>query len=205
LDWYRGSEVCTLVLRYYFLLRAVLQTKPFLRRCLTRCRHCRIFFLTHPRNAGRKDLRCPFGCREAHRRKESIGRSTEYYRGEQGRKYKRRQNQRQEEKRRSRSAAKDNPGGESAGDLAKPSPWPEVKDGSVGSLSPTPATGGQARFQAPPGHLIDYVRMVVSWIEARPVSRAEILEMLQRLFRQHTMSHRRQVDHTVAWLHENPP
>jgi hypothetical protein len=47
--------------------------------------------------------------------------------------------------------------------------------------------------------------MVISLIEARPVSRAEILEMLQRLFRQHTMGSRRQVDHTVAWLHENPP
>ena len=66
-DWYRGGAVAALVLEYYVLLRSVLRAKPHLRACLTRCRHCRIFFLTHPRNAGRHDLRCPFGCRQAHR------------------------------------------------------------------------------------------------------------------------------------------
>jgi hypothetical protein len=29
--------------------------------------------------------------------------------------------------------------------------------------------------------------------------------MLQRVFRQRTMSRRRQVDHRVTWLHEHPP
>jgi hypothetical protein len=49
-----------------------------------RCRHCQIPFITHPRNAGRNDLRCPFGCRQAHRKKQSIKRSTEYYRSSAG-------------------------------------------------------------------------------------------------------------------------
>ena len=44
-----------MVLEYYALLRSVLCAKPHLRRCLKRCRHCRIFFFTDPRNAGRKD------------------------------------------------------------------------------------------------------------------------------------------------------
>ena len=74
-----------LVLEYYLFLRSILKTRPHLRPCLTRCRHCRIYFVSDPRNAGRKDLRCPFGCREAHRRKESTRRSVEYYRGEHGR------------------------------------------------------------------------------------------------------------------------
>lgn len=56
-----------------------------MRGCLKRCRHCRIYFLTHPRNAGRNDLRCPFGCREAHRKQRSTLRSVEYYRGTKGR------------------------------------------------------------------------------------------------------------------------
>jgi hypothetical protein len=51
---------------------------------LTRCRHCRILFFTHPRNSGRSDLGCPFGCREAHRKKESKLRSLEYYRSSAG-------------------------------------------------------------------------------------------------------------------------
>jgi hypothetical protein len=76
--------VVALVLAYYVLLRSVLRAQPGLRRCLTRCRHCGIFFVTHPRNAGREDLRCPFGCREAHRRRQSDQRSTAYYRDEAG-------------------------------------------------------------------------------------------------------------------------
>ena len=34
-------------------------------------RALRIRFLTHPRNANRRDLRCPFGCRQHHRREEA--------------------------------------------------------------------------------------------------------------------------------------
>jgi len=65
-------------------LRSALKDHPHLRPCLKRCGHCRILFLTHPRNAGRHDLRCPFGCREAHRKKSSNKRSVEYYQTEQG-------------------------------------------------------------------------------------------------------------------------
>jgi len=60
------------------------QAKPYLRGCLTRCRHCRIFFLTHPCNAGRNDLGCPFGCSKEHRKRHSNKRSVEYYRTEEG-------------------------------------------------------------------------------------------------------------------------
>jgi hypothetical protein len=66
------------------LLRSVLRAKPHLRLGLTRCRHCGILFLTHPRNAGRHDLRCPFGCRQAHRKQASAQRSAAYYRQAQG-------------------------------------------------------------------------------------------------------------------------
>jgi hypothetical protein len=73
--------VAALVADYYWLLRSALRTKPDLRACRTRCRHCRIFFLTHPRNAPhRHKVRCPFGCRDAHRKQESTRRSVAYYR-----------------------------------------------------------------------------------------------------------------------------
>jgi len=78
-DWYHQGQACALVKQYYVVLRSVLRSRPHLRRCLRRCRHCRIFFLTHPRNAGRSDLRCPFGCREAHRKQRSTERSVAYY------------------------------------------------------------------------------------------------------------------------------
>ena len=80
-DWYRQGAVAALVLEYYGLLRSVLRAKPDLHACLTRCRHCHIFFLTHPRNVKQHDkMRCPFGCREAHRKRESVRRSVAYYR-----------------------------------------------------------------------------------------------------------------------------
>ncbi len=72
------------VAQYYWTVRSVVKEKPQLRKCLTRCRHCQILFFTHPRNAGRTDLGCPFGCRQAHRRKSSTYRSTEYYRSDEG-------------------------------------------------------------------------------------------------------------------------
>jgi len=76
--------VALLVGSYYVVLRSVLRDKPWLRRCLARCRHCRIFFLTDRRNAGRRDLGCAFGCRRAHRRQESTRRSVAYYREPEG-------------------------------------------------------------------------------------------------------------------------
>ena len=81
-----------LVQEYHVLLRSALRARPHLRGCLVRCRDCRIFFPTHPRNAGRRDLRCPFGCRRAHQKRSSTQRSVGYYRTKEGRFKKRMQN-----------------------------------------------------------------------------------------------------------------
>jgi hypothetical protein len=91
-DWYRSGTVVELIFAHYALLRSIWRAHPELRRCRTRCRHCGIFFLTHPRNAGRRDLGCPFGCREAHRRRQSNQRSAAYYQEESGKEKKRQQN-----------------------------------------------------------------------------------------------------------------
>jgi hypothetical protein len=91
-DWYRHGEAAARVKQYYVVLRSALRSHCHLRRCLSRCRHCRIFFLTHPRNAGRRDLRCPFGCREVHRKQCSIARSVAYYTTAEGKAKKKMQN-----------------------------------------------------------------------------------------------------------------
>lgn len=65
---------------YYAQVRSLLRERPDLRPCLKRCRHCRILFFTHPRNAGRADLCCGFGCRAAHRRQRDTRRTVAYYR-----------------------------------------------------------------------------------------------------------------------------
>ena len=90
------------MLEYYRLLRNELRKKECYRECRARCRHCGIFFIAHRRNKGRKDLGCPFGCREFHRKKNSNERSVEFYRGPEGKIKKQLQN----EKRR-KSASKE--------------------------------------------------------------------------------------------------
>jgi hypothetical protein len=97
-DWYRAGPVVGLILAYYALLRSICRTQPDLRRCLTRCRHCRIFFFADPRNAKRRDLGCPFGCQQAHRRRQSNKRSTAYYQDEPGKEKKRQQNAKRRQK-----------------------------------------------------------------------------------------------------------
>ncbi len=178
--------MAALVLEYYLLLRSVLRAKARLRACLSRCRHCRIFFLADPRNAGRKDLGCPFGCKEAHRKQRSTQRSVEYYQDKEGKDKKRDQNA----KRRA-----PNPAAQQV--IAPPALRPPEK----APCAPAP--------EANPGgwnpRMVEHVRMVSSLIEGRRVSREEVLEMLERVLRQHSMCRRRKIDQTVAWLNEHPP
>ena len=79
-NWYRRNErIRSKVVEYYYLLRTVLQEHPEYRRSLTCCKNCGIYFLTDPRNRGRRGLYCPFGCRDSRKRQNSIQRSKEYY------------------------------------------------------------------------------------------------------------------------------
>ena len=139
-DWYRQGPAAALVLEYYLVLRSVVRAKPELRVCRTRCRHCRIFFLTHSRNVRqRSQVRCPFGCREAHRKRASVRRSVAYYRDpDVGKQKKVVLNQRR------RRAGQTAPRATSA---------------------PTAGAGKKAPV------ILDHVRMVVSLIEGRPISR----------------------------------
>jgi hypothetical protein len=163
------------VLAYYLLLRTVLQTKPHLRACLTRCKHCRIFFLTDPRNARRTDIGCPFGCREAHARLTSTKRSVAYYREECGKIKKRIQN----EKRQIRKT---------------PAPSTEL------ALDAEVSNGNDI-----PPQLLSYLQILISQIEGRQVGIAEVQEMLARILRQRSIARYREVDYMIVSLNEHPP
>lgn len=166
------------MLEYYFVLRSVLRANPCLRSCLTRCRHCRIFFLTHPRNAGRSDLRCPYGCQEAHRKQRSTQRSVAYYGTWEGKIKKQIQNGKR---------------GSGATQLNVCS----SREESGPDLAPD-----EFRFDA---GMVDYVRMVTSLIEKRRVSRDEILRMLARAVRQHSMVRGRRIDYVLQYLKHHAP
>jgi hypothetical protein len=53
--------------------------------------------------------------------------------------------------------------------------------------------------------MVGYVRMVTSLIEARRVSEEEIVEMLVRAMRQHSIARRRRMDYVLAYLKKNAP
>ena len=163
--------------QYYVVLRSVLRTRTELRRCVTRCRHCRIFFVTHPRNAGRRDLGCPFGCRETHRKRRSTQRTVEYYGTKEGKTKKKIQN-----------------GKRSHGE-ARADHHPQLRS------TPQLERDG-VRLDAA---TVRYVRMVTSLIEERQVSEDEIVEMLVRVMRQHSIARRRRMDYVLAYLKKNAP
>ena len=91
-DWHRDDQAKPIVRQYQIALRAVLRKHRELACCLVRCRYCGIRFLTHPCNARRRDLHCPFGCRKEHRRQCANRRSAKHYQTLQGRRNKKARN-----------------------------------------------------------------------------------------------------------------
>jgi hypothetical protein len=53
--------------------------------------------------------------------------------------------------------------------------------------------------------MVCYLRMVISLIERRRVSAAEILEMLKKVLRQHSLSRRSRIDYIVQYLNKHAP
>jgi len=77
------------------------------------------------------------------------------------------------------------------------------------SKSPAPVVAEPPAPPTPsveiPSLLVQYVQRVVSEIEGRPVSRAEVLAMLAKEKRQHSMVRQRRIDQIIRALHERPP
>ncbi len=82
-----------MVLSHYGIIRSARRAKKNL--CLVRYADCRIFFLAHVGVRGRKDIRCPFGCRQLNQRRQNNKRTAEYHKSSEGK-----------QKRRNRYAAK---------------------------------------------------------------------------------------------------
>ncbi len=154
LDWYRDRALRDPVLSYYAQMRSLLRERPELRPNLKRCKHCRIFFFTDPRNAGRDDLRCGFGCRQAHRRRSSHRRSADFYREHPEKK------RHQNRKRYLHSSGS-----------RQPAVMPPASE--------------------PPPPLVRHVRVIVSLTERRQVGLDEILALLAKKGRQHSIARRR--------------
>lgn len=62
-----------------------------------------------------------------------------------------------------------------------------------------------AAVPMPNAEIVEHVRMVVSLIEGRPVSRAEIEAMLKKVLRQHRMPKPGKIGDSVVRSDEHPP
>jgi len=165
------------------------------------CAHCEIRFLTHPRCAGRVDLRCPFGCRTHHRKQRSNQRSAAYYRTPSGKWLKKQLNA-------GRGQVAVNEGATAAGEKpvlaverrtdqpsAKPSLQAEVQlEGLVLSES-TLSTSC----------MLPYVGMIVNLLEGVQLRRNELMELLLESLRQHSIAYRTRTDYVLRFLHQHPP
>ena len=206
-----------------------MRNHPGLASCAVHCCHCGIRFLTHPRNANRRDLRCPFGCREYHGRQQANQRSKKHYRTDRGRKHKKRLNGK-------RSTADDGIENRAPADAVSPdtvaadentSP-PDASSALEPPSQPTsdlthPPT--QAAPQEAPNEavkltlegftldevtlvnssVLSYLAMVASVIEGRVISREELLRVLRRSMRQRSFDRLPHREYVLRFLDQHPP
>lgn len=230
-DWYKQKdETCEIALHYYYVFRTVLQQQPHLRRYLTRCKHCRIYFITHPCNAGRIDLGCPFGCAHEHKRINSIKRSTAYNRTKKGRDNKKllnagvRKGDNACKKQTPPSQSENNIESESTSDTA------EIKiseeNQRIDAINQESATFDQDKRKTeaatadeaaqkkisvenrqinPDKKILHYLHCVLSLIENHFISCEQVLSMLRRINRQPGLRKRKEIDYIIDWFCCEPP
>jgi len=171
-----------------------------LERCVVPCKQCGIRFLTHPRNAGRTDLRCPFGCREHARRQAANRRSTAHYRTPLGRETKERLNRRRY--RRSPSADQQVQPALDPQAISPPEPRTDEGEGKAELRLDGVVLDESSVVNSP---MLPYLRMVVSLIEGIPLTCQELVRLLRQALRQRSLAFRRRIDYVLRFLHQHPP
>ena len=178
-----------------------MQSQPELQGCVAYCAECEIRFLTHPRNAGRQNLRCPFGCRRHHRQQSSCQRSTAYYRTAAGKVKKKWLNARRQVP----PAPPPQPAGELQGMLPAPpasAPPARAPSPAPAELRPEVVLDESSVAHSP---MLPYVRMVVSLIAGVAFTCREVVHLLWRAMRQHRIGVDRGGDYLLGFRHQRPP
>jgi hypothetical protein len=204
-DWHELDRARPLVRQYQIALDSVLRSHPRLQDCVTLCAHCGIRFLTHPRCAGRVDLRCPFGCRAHHRKQRSNQRSAAYYRTPSGKRMKKRLNARRSDDDQVAAgevatAANEMPalaGERRTVDQPWDEPSPQVE------LQLEDLVLSESTLRTSP--MLPYVGMIVNLLEGIHLRRHELLELLLQSLRQHSIAYRTRTDYVLRFLHQHPP
>ena len=165
---------------------------------------------THPRTPGRRELRCPFGCRQHHRRQGSSQRSTAYYQTVAGKWKKKRLNARRNGR---RDSAAGPPQEDPDPQATLPNGPPPVESGSQGEVADELPGKAELRLEGvvlcesslAKSPVLPYVRMVVSLIEGIEFRCEEVVRLLRQAMRQHSIANRRKIDYVLSFLHQHPP
>ena len=156
------------------------------------------------------DLRCPFGCRQHHRRQRSNQRSTAYYQTAAGQWKKKRLNSRrqcrpddavnQPPDLSSQAAVSDE--SRSEDELQKAESEPQGV-----SIQPKLRLGSVLLDESglPESPMLPYVRMVASLIEGIPIGLKQMIAFLRQAMRQHSIAKRSRGDYVLHVLNQHPP
>ena len=216
-DWHQDSRVSPLVRQYQTTLDSLLESHAALKRRIKHCLDCGIRFLAAPQNAGREDLRCPFGCAKRHRAQQSNKRVKTYRGTERGKKNKDALNARRY--RNSPSTACELPCEASAN--TKPAPCepadPAADSPLVGNAAqalPTELSvgieldlNGVVLDESTVVHspMLPYIRTLIWMIDGIRLSQAEVVQWLRQVLRQRSMAYRSRRDYVLRFLHQHPP
>jgi hypothetical protein len=197
-----------------------LRDRPNLRGCAVPCRHCGIRFFTHPCNAGRLDLGCPFGCRLHNRRQCGNARSRKHNQTDKGRANKKKFNIKARIKADQAAPSDAAPTPlEQSSQLTADSPSADFADAATVDESSSVDTS-QAILEHVTlnldGFVLDertlvnsrilpYVRMVASVLERRTVSREELIAALRKSMRQRSIARAPRREYVLRYLNQHPP
>ena len=203
-----------------------MRDRPGLASCAVHCCHCGVRFFTHPRNAGRLDLRCPFGCRVQHGRQLANARSRKHNQTDRGRANKKKLNTAARIKASQATPSDSAPTPlEQSSQLTADSPGPDFAEAATVDEPPSAdhsssVNTSSAIFKHLTLHLdgvvldestlvnsriLPYVRMIVSVFERRMISRDELIAALRRSIRQRSMGRLLHREYVLRYLNQHPP
>lgn len=223
-DWHQSACASPLIRQYQVALDVVLNCRPDLQGCAVACCHCGIRFLTHPRNAQRENLRCPFGCRKHYRRLRGNERSRLHSQSDSAKRKKKRLNGKRSQcggetqialarddcglpvsVEKSATAELINVAGDDDGTLESLLEKEQVEKEVVNVVGLPLEDFVVDDDRLVTSSVLPYVRMVASLILRRTISHGELLARLRRRLRQHSIGRLSLREYVLRYLNEHPP
>lgn len=198
-DWHEDDRAKPIVQQYLTALDSAVAAHPEVQRCVVSCTHCGMRFLTTPQNAGRRKLRCLFGCRQWYKRQSSVQRSVAYYRTSGGKQKKQRLNARRRRER--PSAGQQEPEESSPASSVHASP----QDASAATVEVCLEGVILDESDVAASPVLPYVRTVIRLLDGLELTCAEVVELLHAAMRQHRIDGQTTIPYASFFPQQHPP